>query len=88
MDIRLVQKGIKVKLKFPGKLIFSNFDLKSIQLRMKRLEKYLNELGKLLNLSDYREACAFFDIVPCVRILFSGLGPKNQSDLFSNYRFI
>eukprot|EP00826_Nyctotherus_ovalis_P040579 TRINITY_DN4014_c0_g1_i1.p1 TRINITY_DN4014_c0_g1~~TRINITY_DN4014_c0_g1_i1.p1 ORF type:complete len:390 (-),score=92.21 TRINITY_DN4014_c0_g1_i1:19-1188(-) len=80
MDTRLAQKSSKHKLDFPGKLIFSNFDLCSIQHRMKGLEKYLNGLTKALNLLDYQEACAFFDIGPCVRILFGSLECSNQSD--------
>eukprot|EP00826_Nyctotherus_ovalis_P017522 TRINITY_DN15164_c0_g3_i1.p1 TRINITY_DN15164_c0_g3~~TRINITY_DN15164_c0_g3_i1.p1 ORF type:complete len:519 (+),score=120.67 TRINITY_DN15164_c0_g3_i1:364-1920(+) len=87
MDRRLAEKHIKVRLDFPGKLIFSNFGLRSILHRMKGLGGYLNALAKLLNLLDYHEACAFFEIGHCVRILLSSLEYKIQHDpyrLFEN----
>ena len=87
MDLRLSEKGIKIKLDFPGKMIFFNFNLSSIRHRMKGLTKYLNTLSKILNLLDYQEACAFFGIEPCIRILLGSLEYKVQGDpygLFEN----
>lgn len=87
MDMRLAEKHVKAKLDFPGKLLFSNFEQRAITGRMKGLEKYLNGLAKVLNLLDYHEACAFFEIGHCVRILLGSLEYKIQHDpyrLFEN----
>jgi len=69
----LKANNLETNLVFPKKILFHNLSAKNIQDRRHKLEIYLNQLSKSINLLDYPEACEFLEIDFHRRVFLSSL---------------